>query len=177
MLAAGAPDSLPLPDAFRFRLPEITFSENLTIHAGDHTFEIIGAPGHTACQTVVYFPEERVLFAADTIANRKVPSLHEALPFEWLDSLHKLQKLDCEFVVPGHGAVGDARLILDMARAIEAAMESVKGAIDNGLSLQEAKDRIAVFEDYGDFLPGKEFRRWLNRINVGRLYQLLKERM
>ncbi len=177
MLAAGAPDSLPLPDTFRFRLPEITFSENLTLHAGDHTFEIIEMPGHTACQTVVYFPEERVLFAADTIANKKVPSLHEALPFEWLDSLHKLQKLDCEFVVPGHGAVGDARLIVDMAGALETAMEAVKGAIDSGLSLGEAKDRIAVFEDYGDFLPGKEFRRWLNRINVGRLYQLLKERM
>jgi hypothetical protein len=56
-------------------------------------------------------------------------------------------------------------------------MDSVKDAIDKGSSLQEAKDRITVFEDYGDFLPGKEFRRWLNRINVGRLYQLLKERM
>jgi glyoxylase-like metal-dependent hydrolase (beta-lactamase superfamily II) len=118
-----------------------------------------------------------VLFAADTIANKKVPSLHEALPFEWLDSLRKLQKLDCELVVPGHGAVGDGRLILDMATALETAMDSVKDAIDKGSSLQEAKDRITVFEDYGDFLPGKEFRRWLNRINVGRLYQLLKERM
>ena len=176
MLAAGAPGSLPLPDSFRFRLPEITFSENLTLHAGDHTFQIIGVPGHTACQIAVYLPEERVLFTGDTVANRIVPSLHEALPFQWLDSLQKLQKLDCEVVVPGHGATGDSGLILHMAEALGAAIEEVKAGIDRGMSLKEAKDRITVFRDHDNFIPGERFRRWMDRVNVGRLYQLLKER-
>ncbi len=175
MLRAGAPETLPLPDTFSFRLPEVTFSENLTLYVGHHTFEIIRMPGHSACQTVVYVPEEKVLFAADTVANRKMPSLHEALPFDWLRSLAKLQELDVAFVVPGHGAVGCAGLIVEMERALRAAMEAVKGAIDGGMSLREAKDRIVVFGDYGDFLPSAEFRRWLTRVNVGRLYQMLEE--
>lgn len=73
------------------------------------------------------------------------------------------------------GAVGDAGLIVEMESALKAAIEAVKDAIDHGMSVEEAKDRIVVFGDYGDFLPGPEFRRWLTRMNVGRLYQMLKE--
>jgi cyclase len=174
MLKAGSPESLPLPDAFRYRLPEITFSENLTLHLGRHTFEILKMPGHTAYQTVVYIPEEKVLLTGDLIVNRKMPSLHEALPFEWLDSLRKLQKFDIDFVVPGHGAVGNAHLISDMMEALEEALETVRNAINEGMSLGEAKENLTLFRDYGDFLPGAELKRWLNRVNVGRLYQLLK---
>jgi cyclase len=174
MLKAGSPESLPLPDAFCYRLPEITFSENLTLHLGRHTFEIIKMPGHTACQTVVYVPEEKVLLTGDLIVNRKMPSLHEALPFQWLDSLRKLQKFDIDFVVPGHGAVGGASLVTDMIQAIEDVLEIVKNAINKGMSLGEAKDKLVLFREYGDFLPGVELKRWLNRVNVGRLYQLLK---
>jgi cyclase len=175
MLTAGAPESLPLPDTFHFRLPDVTFSGKLTLYAGDHTFEILEMPGHTACQIVVYVPEEKALFTGDTIVNKKMPSLHEALPFEWLASLDKLQRLDVDFVVPGHGAVSNASLIVDMARALESAIEIIKGVIKDGMTLGEAKDSIILFSDYGDFLPGADFRRWLNRVNVGRLYQLLKE--
>jgi cyclase len=177
MLAAGAPEGLPLRSTFRFRLPEITFSRDLTLYVGDHTFKILKMPGHTACQTVVYVPEEKALFTGDTVVNKKMPSLHEALPFEWLDSLDKLQQLDVSFVVPGHGAVSNASLVADMASALEAAIETVKGAINVGMSIGEAKDSIRLFGDYGDFLPDAALRRWLNRVNVGRLYQLLKERM
>lgn len=175
MLEGGAPESLPLAYTFSFRLPEITFSGNLALYVGGHTFEILSMPGHTACQTVVYVPEEKTLFAADTIANRRMPSLHEALPFQWLDSLEKLRRLDIDFVVPGHGAVGDACLIDEMASALGSAVDAVKGAIDAGMTLGEAKDRIVLFEGYGDFISTPGFRRWLNRVNVGRLYLLLTE--
>lgn len=174
MLAAGAPESLPVPEGFRFRLPGITFSGDLTLYVGDRTFRVLAMPGHTACQTVVYVPEERVLITGDEVANRVIPSLHEALPFEWLDSLEKLRGLDVEFVVPGHGQVGGREVIDEMARALGEAVATVRGAIGAGMGLKEAKDRLNLFADYGDFIPGAEHRRWLNRVNVGRLYGLLK---
>jgi cyclase len=174
MLTAGSPESLPLPDTFRYRLPTITFSENLTLHVGDHTFQILLMPGHTNCQTVVYIPEKKVLFTGDLVSNRKIPSLHEALPFEWLGSLGKLSQLDVDVVVPGHGPAGTSRLIADMRNALNASIETVREAINKGWGLKEAKDRVILFGEYGDFIPGPEHRRWLNRINVGRLYQVLK---
>ena len=161
MLAAGAPTSLPLPDTFRFRLPEITFSENFTLHAGDHTFEIIGMPGHTACQTVVYFPEERVLFAGDTIANRKVPSLHEALPFEWLDSLRKLQKLDCEIVVPGHGNLGGPALIATYRAYFELATRRVDELRAAALSEAAIVDRVGA--ELLELHPDWQNRNWATK--------------
>jgi cyclase len=175
MLAAGSPESLPLPETFQYRLPDMTFSKDLTLHLDDRTFHLFFMPGHTAFQTVVYVPEERTLFTGDMVSNRTIPSLHEALPFEWLDSLNRLARLDVDHVVPGHGNAGDALLISEMADALGDAIETVRGAIDTGASLQEAKDSIVLFGDWGDFLPGPQHRRWLNRVNVGRLYLLLKE--
>ena len=174
MLQAVAPEELPLDASFRYRLPEITFSQSLKLFSGKHTFEVTTMPGHTACQTVVYVPEEKVLFASDTVPNRIMPSLHEASPFDWLDSLERLKRFDVEFVVPGHGMLGDAGLIREMESALTAAIEAVKDAIGKGWSLKEAKDRISVFSDYGDFLPGEKVRRWLRRVNVGRLYSELQ---
>lgn len=172
MLTVGGPDDLPIPGDFSFRLPEITFSENLTLYLGDHTFEILKMPGHTPCQVVVYVPEEKILFAADTVTNKKVPSLHEASPFQWLRSLERLKRLDIALVVPGHGPIGGSRLIIDMEAALREAVEVVRGAIDKGVSLGEAKNTLTLFKDWDDFLP--DLRTWLNRVNVGRLYQLLK---
>jgi cyclase len=173
MLTAGAPESLPVPEGFRYRLPEITFSENLTLFLGDRTFEILAMPGHTDCQTVVYVPEERVLFTGDEVANRVIPSLHQALPMEWLESLERLRKLDVEYVVPGHGDVGGRGLIDEMARSLNEAIAMVREAMAQGMGMKEAKDRLHLFADYGDFIPGAEHRRWMNRVNVGRLYEVL----
>lgn len=175
MLTTVAPESLPLPAEFFFRPPTVTFSHNLTLYLGEHTFEIIHMPGHTTCQTVVYVPEEKVLFAADTVTNRTMPSLHEALPFEWLASLRKLAAFDIDVLVPGHGAVGKADLIAQMTVALEAAIDKVREAIGKGLSLAETKDSIFLFDNWRDFIAAPGLRRWLNRVNVGRLYAVLRE--
>jgi cyclase len=177
MLEAGTHEIVPLPETFRFHLPTVTFSENLTLYVGNHTFRIIMMPGHTTCQVVVYIPEERVLFAADTITNRIMPSLYEALPFDWLDSLDRLRDFDIDFIVPGHGAIGSSGLVGEMADALRTAIEVVEKAVNEGMSLKEAKDRITVFSDYGDFITGPGFRGWLNRVNVGRLYEIIKGRV
>ena len=146
---------MPVPEGFRFSLPGITFSGGITLYVGDRTFEIFAMPGHTDCQTVVYVPEERTLFTGDEVANRVIPSLHQALPNEWLDSLERLSRLDVEFVVPGHGLTGGKELIDEMARSLRDAMATVRGAIDAGMSLKEAKDRLELFADYGSFIPGR----------------------
>jgi cyclase len=54
-----APDALPLDRDFRYRLPDITFSQEMTIYLGEHTFRLMHVPGHTPSQTAVYVPEEK----------------------------------------------------------------------------------------------------------------------
>ncbi len=173
LLSKATPDDLPLPEGFFFPAPEITFSERLSMRLGRHLFQLMHLPGHTPYQTVVYVAQERTIFTGDNVVNKTMPFLGQSLPYEWLDSLKRMEELDIEYVVPGHGAVGDKGLIGRMRRAVEEAIETVRDGIRQGMTLKEAKDRITLFRDYADFITNPQLTRWLSRVNVGRLYELV----
>ena len=134
-----APDDLTHLERFSFRPPTITFSEQLSFYIGEHSFQLINFPGHTPFQTAVYIPEERTVFTSDNVigeGNAFFPP--EALPFKWLDSLKKMQKLDADVFIPGHGSVCKKDYIPEMIAQIQDRIDTVKAAINQGMSLEEA---------------------------------------
>jgi len=170
---AGDPEGVSLMEGYFLRKPSITFSERLTLYLGDHTFEVIHLPGHTASQSAVYIPQERVVFTGDNIFHKCQTFFHEAFPEQWLESLKRIEELDVDVIVPGHGEVCDKGYIGEQASFIEEWLDAVKRAIADGLSVEEAQERISFMERYPmdigiDFL-GPEVQRW----NVARLYALL----
>ena len=64
------PAGLALAPNYQPRPPGITFNDNLTLHLGEHTFEMMHLPGHTAYQVGVYIPEEKVFFPGDNFGNK-----------------------------------------------------------------------------------------------------------
>jgi glyoxylase-like metal-dependent hydrolase (beta-lactamase superfamily II) len=59
---------------------------------------------HTACDSIVWFAEERVLFAGDLIGVGAHLNLTRGFPPEnWLAFLDRMEELEPEHVVPGHG--------------------------------------------------------------------------
>ena len=170
-----APDSLSLLKGFRYRPPTITLSERLTVYLGDHTFQLINFPGHTPYQVAVCIPEERVVFTSDNIFHKVQAFLHEALPFEWLDSLKIMQQLEADILVPGHGTICDRSYIPEMSAFIQDWIDTVTDAINKGMSLEEAQDKISLLDRY-PMSAGNESRGpELQRMNVARLYQVLKK--
>jgi cyclase len=143
-----APRSLPLLSGFRYRIPGITFSQNLTFYLGDHTFQILHMPGHTKYQTAVYILHERVAFTSDNVFCRVQALLSESLPFQWLDSLQKLQELEADILVPGHGEICDRSYLPEMSRFIRDWIDAVSDAIKKGISLEEARETIEFFDRY-----------------------------
>jgi glyoxylase-like metal-dependent hydrolase (beta-lactamase superfamily II) len=160
-------------EGYFLRRPSITFSERLSLHLGEHTFEVIHLPGHTASQSAVYIPEERVVFTGDNIFNKVQTFLHEAYPDDWLQSLKRIQGLDVDVIIPGHGEVCDKSYIKEQASFIEEWVDAVKDAIKQGLTKEEAQDGISFLDRYpmdiGIEALGPEVQRW----NVARLYDLL----
>jgi len=170
-----APDNLPLPEGFCFRPPTITLSQRLTLYLGNHTFQLINHPGHTPYQVAVYIPEERVVFTSDNIFHKTQASLRHALPYEWLDSLQRLQQLEADVLVPGHGSICDRSYIPEMSAFIQDWIDAVSAAIDQGLSLEEAQEKISFLDRY-PMIPGAEsMAQWMHLTNVARLYELLKK--
>jgi len=101
------PEGLPLVTEYRVNAPSITFSERLTLHLGSHTLHLIHLPGHTAGETAVFVPKERLVFTGDNVFYRVQAFLHEADPFAWLQSLKRIGELEVDYIVPGHGEVCD----------------------------------------------------------------------
>ena len=71
---------------------------------------------HTRGDSFVYLPRQKILFGGDVVVNRFFPIMPDpdASPRGWLKTLEELEKLAPAKVVPGHGAVGDTSLILDL---------------------------------------------------------------
>lgn len=175
MLTRFAPEN-PLPTRdFRFRVPDITYSQSLTIYLGAHTFKLINMPGHTPFQSVVFVPEEKVVFTSDNVVYHVAPFLHQSVPFKWLDTLQKMQQLEADAYVPGHGNVCDKNGLKDMSSLIQAWIDTVQKALDAGMTLEEAKQQITMVGRF-PYLTRDARTEMIEGMNITRLYEVLRKK-
>lgn len=167
-----APDTLPLDPAFHYHLPDITFSQNLTFYLGKHTFQLINLPGHTASETAVYIPEEKVVFTGDNL-NLKIPIFIKSFPYAWLESLKRLGQLGAETFVPGHGDVSDKKCLAFMSEAVQYFITAVKAAVEKGLSLEETTKQVTMIERYP--MAKDPMMSGMIRMSIVDLYHYLKK--
>ena len=134
------PDSVFLvghPDYPASNPPTLTFSDRLTLNVGDHTFDIIHMPGHTAPQTSVYVPEEGVVFTGDNVFHKCRSWLQECDPWEWLAALDRIAVLDVETIVPGHGEPCGKAYLKEQAQIVENWVGFVETHVDRGIGPEE----------------------------------------
>ncbi|MFC1893844.1 MBL fold metallo-hydrolase [Chloroflexota bacterium] len=165
------PEGLALAQNYQLRPPTITFTEQLTVYSGDHTFELIHLPGHTPYQVGVYVPQERVIFTGDNFINEWQSSLAYCCPLEWIESLKKIEAMDVDFIVPGHGEVGDKMALREFAEFIQGVIDIIRRAIDQGITKEEAVKSISFEELRPARHPGVEQQQ----MNITRLYEMLSK--
>ena len=174
-LQQTAPENLSLIEGYSYRPPTITLSQRLTLYVGNHTFQLIHLPGHTPYQVAVYIPEERVVFTSDNVFYRVQAFLHQALPYEWLNSLKRLEELEADVLVPGHGELCDRSYLPEMRDFIQAWIDAVTAAINQGMSLEEAQDKVSLLERYPMDIGIEPMAQMVQQMNVARLYEVLKK--
>jgi len=154
--------------------PVITFKNGMTLHVGEHTFEMIHMPGHTLYQAAICIKEEGVVFTSDNIFHKVQTWLHEAHPDLWLESLESLRKLDEEVFVPGHGTVCGKNYLDEQGSFILEWKDYVKNAIDQGMTKDEAAARLTKLIDRYPMDVGQEDRAaMVMRISAANLYDYL----
>ena len=167
------PDGVSLAENYQLRPPTITFNEQLTLYVGDHTFELIHLVGHTPSEICVYVPQERVVFTGDNVTTVP-PFLREARPIAWVVSLRRLEALDVDWIVPGHGVVCGKGAIRDLVAFFEEGIDAVKKAIAQGMTKEEALERLTVMARFPLGPQGQEIDADRRRMGIERIYEELK---
>ncbi|WP_376095820.1 MBL fold metallo-hydrolase [Roseomonas sp. CCTCC AB2023176] len=84
--------------------PNVTFHARMTLWLGKREVQIIHiGRSHTAGDTVVWLPKERVLFAGDTVEYGATPYCGDAHFTDWPATLEAVRALGAEALVPGRG--------------------------------------------------------------------------
>lgn len=98
--------------------------------------------GHTPGDSLVWLPQQRVLFSGDVVYVDRVLGLHPVSNTrKWLDSFAALEALNPAVIVPGHGAVTDLatarRDTRDLLRALREHMgRAVEAGTDMGAAVR-----------------------------------------
>ena len=173
-VAAFGPEEPALLRGYVHNIPINTFKNGMTLNVGDHTFQMIHMPGHTPYQAAVLIKEEGVVFTSDNIFHKVHTWLHEANPDLWLVALDSLRKLDEEIFVPGHGEVCGKGYLDEQGTFISEWKEYVKGAIDQGMTREEAVANLTKMTDrYPMDVEQEGMAPTVMRMNAGNLYDYL----
>lgn len=173
-------ESLPLLDDenYQIKVPTITFTENLKLYVGEHTVELYHLPGHTENHIGAYIPQEKIFFTGDNFCNRTQPSLAHCMPLEWIASLKRIEAMDIDVVVPGHGEMCDLKEVRIFRQFIEECVDMTREAIKKGISKEEALDKIsfeALYPGKAHCGPAVHPGKGMQNRNVGRLYDVLSK--
>jgi glyoxylase-like metal-dependent hydrolase (beta-lactamase superfamily II) len=134
-------------------LPTETFTDRMTLVAGDKTIELIhpGA-GHTDGDLVVLFTDEGVLHTGDLMWHQYYPNIDLEAGGSvqaWVASLESLLRLDFTRVIPGHGETTDRNGMRQFLALIAQLAEIARTAADKGNSLEQTLQTDQLTADKG----------------------------
>jgi len=156
-------------------VPDLTFTDRMSIDLGGTQVELIyTGKNHSDNSVVMLLPQRKLLFAVDFIPVETVAyrTLKSDYPDEWIESLKKVEQLDFEVLVPGHGKIGRK----DHVRLFRGYLEDLRAAVlehvKQGRSLEETKQAVRLpkyeqWQRYADWLPEnvEGMYRYLSQVN------------
>jgi cyclase len=155
--------------------PMRTFEEALTLTLGGLEIQLLHHPGHTPPQTSVYLPSEGVVFTGDNVFCECKTFVQEADPWEWLLALDKIEALDIDTIVPGHGEPCDKRYLARQRQVLHNWIGVVQEYVRRGLSKDEAvKEPLDVVRDVDPYPIGQRLFAIsdnLNERNIRNVYK------
>ena len=137
-------------------VPDITFSDQMTIELGGKAVELsyLGR-SHSDNMIVMNFPAERALFTVDFISVKRLPymTLTDAYFPDWIEAIRKVEAMDFDILVPGHGPLGVKADASDHRAYMEDLYDAVLTAARAGqdLAQMQASIKLETYKDWGQY--------------------------
>ncbi len=155
--------------------PNVTYSSRLVLTRGTREIQLLFlGRGHTAGDTVVFLPKERIVCTGDLMESQ-VAYMGDGLFDDWITTLDALKRLEFDLVLPGHGVPfrGKAK-ITGFQEYLKDVLAQTSALRAQGVAADEAARRVDLTSHRADFPeirgPGAEVR------GIRRLYEYLAER-
>jgi glyoxylase-like metal-dependent hydrolase (beta-lactamase superfamily II) len=129
----------------RFRMPNVTFSEEAEVDLGDFPVRLLHwGSAHTLGDNFVFLPKQRILFGGDVVINRFFPIMadSDSSGMSWIQTLERLEKLNPAIVVPGHGEVGDVGLVAAMREYLVVVRDRVQEMKSQGSGVTDVEAKL-----------------------------------
>jgi len=162
----AAPDGKPLSDAemnyfktvaaeleaFRpelkaadHALPTQTFTNEMSVFLGNKEVRLLFlGRGNTAGDAVIYVPDAKIVATGDLLVH-PIPYPFGSFIGEWVTTLRKVDAIDADILLPGHGPVMREKDFLRMTIALlDETKRQTDEAVKQGLSLAETRKKVDV---------------------------------
>ncbi len=137
----------------RITPPGMLFDDRHTLTLNGFHMEFIHLGGHTSDLSVLWLPEQSVLFASDLVFEGRYPYLLDADVPAWIEALETLRMLGPETIVPGHGKLCDLQTLDRLRDYLLGTWERCAERMSRGVELEALLDDPA-FPRYDGPLAG-----------------------
>ena len=127
--------------------PTKTFDGELHMHVGDkpiHMLEV--GPAHTRGDILVHSPADKTVFTGDILFIEGTPLIWEGPVANWINACRRIENMDVEHIVPGHGPITDKSGVRKVRQYLEYVREQAKLRYDAGMDAWEAAQDIHLSE-------------------------------
>jgi cyclase len=142
-------------------LPDVTFDNALSLYSGNQEVRLTHYPGHTRGDVVVFLPAKKALITGDLLDD--LPYTGDGSPAGLVKTLHELDRLDFDLIIPGHGGIERGHEHLrQVLQLFESIVSQVEDDVHNGFSLADTKSQVNVEQFRARITGGEEHaeRAW-----------------
>jgi cyclase len=129
----------------KIAIPVTTFNDRMTYRVGNIVVEFIFIDvAHTWGDIVAYLPQEKILVAGDIFFNYVTPYGHNANISKWIEVCEKIDKMDVNVILPGHGPLATKKELVQMADYYRALKPEVRKRYMAGMTPGQAAADIKL---------------------------------
>jgi cyclase len=132
-------------DGISFTPPTRTFSGEMELMVGDKNVQLIEVgPAHTRGDVLAYCAADKTVFTGDILFIEGTPIMWQGPVANWIAACQRIEAMDVETIVPGHGPVCGKSGVVAVREYLEFVRDEARGRYNAGLDAWEAAKDIEL---------------------------------